>query len=208
MTSGPVAGADQAATTRTDRGREARRTRVIESAMRLALTGGYDAVQMRAVAERADVAIGTIYRYFSGKDDLLIAGLVEWVALVRRRLENETPPEGPPVERLSWVLARTAQSTDSAPVLMGALITAMATTDPAAAEYKLAVEREVRGLVVWAIGDRPDVEGVARVLGHVWYSAIIRWVGGLAPDGSVSEELEVAARLLLASRGDASVDLR
>ena len=208
MTSGPVAGADQVATTRTERGREERRTRVIEAAMRLALTGGYDAVQMRAVAERADVAIGTIYRYFSGKDDLLIAGRVEWIALVRRRLENETPPEGPPGERLSWVLARTAQSTDSAPVLMGALITAMATTDPAAAEYKLAVEREVRGLVVWAIGDRPDVEGVARVLGHVWYSAIIRWVGGLAPDGSVSEELEAAARLLLASPEDASVDLR
>ena len=179
--------------------------------MRLALTGGYDAVQMRAVAERADVAIGTIYRYFSGKDDLLIAGLVEWVALVRHRLEDETPPDGRPADRLSWVLSRAAQSTDSAPVLMGALITAMATTDPAAAEYKMAVEREVRGLVVWAIGDRPDVDvdGVARVLGHVWYSSIIRWVGGLATDGSVGEELDVAAQLLLANvSGNGSIDLR
>ena len=32
------------------------------------------------------------------------------------------------------------------------------------------------------------------------YSSIIRWVGGLAPDGSVSEELEVAVRLLLRAR--------
>ncbi|NIR40846.1 MAG: helix-turn-helix transcriptional regulator, partial [Actinobacteria bacterium] len=38
--------------------------------MRMAHEGGYEAVQMRAVAERADVALGTIYRYFNGKDDL------------------------------------------------------------------------------------------------------------------------------------------
>ena len=71
MSGGGVVGADRQPVTRTEQGRQERRTRVIEAAMRLALAGGYDAVQMRAVAERADVAIGTIYRYFSGKDDLI-----------------------------------------------------------------------------------------------------------------------------------------
>ena len=50
-----------------------RRARVVAAAMALAAKGGYDAVQMRAVSTEADVALGTIYRYFSSKDQLLIA---------------------------------------------------------------------------------------------------------------------------------------
>ena len=95
-----------------------------------------------------------------------------------------------------------AQLEDHLSLLVGwALITALSTTDPAAAEYKLAVEREVRQLVETAIGDDNDIDaaGVARVLGHVWSSAISRWVGGVAPDGSVEAELRHAARLLTGS---------
>ena len=55
----------------------ARRDRVLEAAMDLAGEGGYDAVQMRDVAARAQVALGTIYRYFSSKDHLLAACQLE-----------------------------------------------------------------------------------------------------------------------------------
>ena len=51
----------------------ARRGRVLDAALELAAEGGYDAVQMRDVAARAQVALGTIYRYFSSKDHLLAA---------------------------------------------------------------------------------------------------------------------------------------
>jgi AcrR family transcriptional regulator len=47
------------------RNQAARRGRVIEAAMALAAEGGYDAVQMRDVASGANVALGTIYRYFT-----------------------------------------------------------------------------------------------------------------------------------------------
>ena len=58
----------------------ARRTRVLEAAIELASEGGYDAVQMRDVATRAQVALGTIYRYFSSKDELLAAAFVTAIA--------------------------------------------------------------------------------------------------------------------------------
>lgn len=182
--------------------REERRLRVIEVAMRMAHEGGYEAVQMREVAERADVALGTIYRYFNGKDDLLIAGLLQWVTRVRERLEARPARGDTAEERLVAVLSGAARSTDSAPVLLGALITALSTTDPAAADYKLAVEQEVQQLVVTAIGDDSDLDavGVARVIGHVWLAAISRWVGGLAPAGSVEAELCHAARMLTGAK--------
>ena len=52
-----------------------RRERIIDAALALASRGGYDAVQMRAVADGAEVALGTVYRYFPSKSHLLIAGL-------------------------------------------------------------------------------------------------------------------------------------
>ena len=170
--------------------------------MFMAREGGYDAVQMREVAERADVSLGTIYRYFKSKDDLLLAGLVGWVGILRRRIESEPVQGDNPAERLSSVLSEAAGAAVGATTLMGALITALSTTDPTAAEYKLAVESEVQQLIVAALRDDPsiDAEGVSRVIGHVWLSAISRWVGGLAPVGSVEEELRHAVRMLVGNR--------
>jgi len=167
--------------------------------MRLALDGGYEAVQMREVADNSEVSLGTIYRYFSGKDEMLIAGLAEWLGLIRHRLEKAPIVGDTASERLSAVLTSASEASEDMPVLMGALVRASGTTDVAAAKYKLEVEREVRKLVVLAVGDDPSVDaiGVARVVGHVWGSAISRWVGGLAETGSVGVELRHAVVMML-----------
>jgi AcrR family transcriptional regulator len=68
------------------RSQAARRERVVSAALSLAAEGGYDAVQMRDVAVRASVALGTIYRYFTSKDHLLAAACVGWVGDLERRL--------------------------------------------------------------------------------------------------------------------------
>lgn len=189
-TTTPARGAD---------GKAARRVRVVEAAMNLAAEGGYEAVHMREVADAANVSLGTIYRYFGGKDDLLLAGLAGWVHVLRHRLDPGSIDEGTAADRLAEVLGQAAQAAEGAPVLMGALVTALSTTDPAAAQYKLRIESEVREMIVAAIGAAPGVDavGVSRVVGHVWLSAITRWVGGLAEPGSVEAELRHAVRMLI-----------
>ena len=52
-----------------------RRKRILDATMAIASKGGYEAVQMRAVADRADVAVGTLYRYFPSKVHLLVSAL-------------------------------------------------------------------------------------------------------------------------------------
>lgn len=184
--------------TRGAKGKAARRIRIVEAAMHMAAEGGYEAVQMRAVAERAGVSLGTIYRYFKSKDDLLLAGLSGWVHLLRRQIQAEGAVGETGADRLSGVLARAARAAEGAPVLMRALVTALATTDPDASKYKLQVESEVQTMMVTALGRADvDAEGVARVVGHVWLSAISRWVGGLAPAGSVEAELRHAVSMLV-----------
>ena len=74
-----------------------RRRRLIDAAFELGAEGGYEAVQMRSVSETANVAMATIYRYFSSKDHLLV-GRDDGVdrrgsaAAWRSRRPRATPP--------------------------------------------------------------------------------------------------------------------
>ncbi|MET0903580.1 MAG: TetR family transcriptional regulator, partial [Acidimicrobiales bacterium] len=70
-----------------------RRRRLIDAAFELGAEGGYEAVQMRSVSETANVAMATIYRYFSSKDHLLTAAMMEWTERLRGRVV-QSPPRG------------------------------------------------------------------------------------------------------------------
>ena len=67
-----------------------RRKRILDATMAIASKGGYEAVQMRAVADRADVAVGTLYRYFPSKVHLLVS------ALGRESAASMPRPTAPP----------------------------------------------------------------------------------------------------------------
>jgi len=63
------------------RGQQERRRRIVHAAISLLEHGGeYDDIQMRDVAREAAVALGTVYRYFTSKEHLYAAALLEWAA--------------------------------------------------------------------------------------------------------------------------------
>ncbi|SHN46604.1 TetR/AcrR family transcriptional regulator [Cryptosporangium aurantiacum] len=61
----------------------ARRERIVEAGLHLLESQEYDRIQIRDVAQEAGVALGTLYRYFSSKEHLYAAVLLEWSALGR-----------------------------------------------------------------------------------------------------------------------------
>src|SRR6476661_3925635 len=83
-----------------------RRKRILDATLALASKGGYDAVQMRTVAERADVALGTLYRYFPSKIHLLVSAMARELERVRERTERIPLPGATPYDRLSFILSR------------------------------------------------------------------------------------------------------
>lgn len=181
----------------------ARRQRVLDAAMALGAEGGYDAVQMRAVALRAEVALGTIYRYFSSKDHLLAATMVDWSADLERRLQQR-PPKGDTVaDQEVDVVRRATKAMEQTPMLAAALVTAVSAHDPAAAACEREITATIRRVLAVPMGDLdPEVrDRTVRVLSHVWNSALLRWVNGSdqpAEDvASVGADLEDATRLLL-----------
>src|SRR3954454_16754396 len=105
----------QVAEGRRARNQAVRRKRVIEAAVALAADGGYEAVQMRDVADRAGVALGTLYRYFPSKDQLLVAALGEWATTLEQRLKQKPPPGDTPAARVIDVLQRASRALEREP---------------------------------------------------------------------------------------------
>jgi AcrR family transcriptional regulator len=194
-----VAPSAPAAESKRARNQAARRERVIAAAVDLASEGGYEAVQMRDVAAQADVALGTLYRYFPSKDHLLIAALAEQVSTLQRRLAQKPPRGTSAADRVVDVLHRASRALEREPRLTAALVNALSSADPSVAEAK----QEVSDILAAVIADAVDhdalanSEDVVRVLGHVWFAALVSWVGGMAPTGQMGDDLEITARLIL-----------
>jgi AcrR family transcriptional regulator len=177
----------------------ARRQRVIGVAMRLAAEGGYDAVQMRDVASSANVALGTLYRYFSSKDHLLAATLVEWTRDLQRRVTQQPAAGNDAADRVIDIVRRATRGMERQPRLTAALISAITAVDPAVRPYQEEVGEIMFDVMASAM---PDVDAdlrrpVCRVLSHVWFSALIGWVHGWGGGVDVVSEVETAARLVV-----------
>ncbi|CAM3159085.1 MULTISPECIES: TetR/AcrR family transcriptional regulator [Actinomycetes] len=68
---------------------QARRLRIIKAANAALKEQEYEQIQIRDVANGAGVALGTLYRYFSSKEHLYAAVLLDWAAPAYARSGEE-----------------------------------------------------------------------------------------------------------------------
>jgi len=179
----------------------ARRQRVIEVALLLGAEGGYEAVHMREVADRSDVSLGTIYRYFGSKDHLLVAGLSEWTAQLQTRLARRPARGDAPVDQLVDVLRRASRALEQQPNLTAALIKALGSADPLVAAAAVNVRGQISAMAEPILAELApeEIEEIVGVLRHVWYSAMMIWASGRSGISAIGDDLERATRLLLAA---------
>jgi AcrR family transcriptional regulator len=179
------------------KGQAARRQRVLLAALELGADGGYEAVQMRDVAASAEVALGTIYRYFPSKDALLAAAMVEWMEDLERRVMQRAPRGDTTAERVYDVLRRAVGTMERQPKLAEAVITALTSDDRDAASTATNDVMQRVLLRAFPEGTDPAMEAaIAKVLGHVWFSCLVAWSNGGGDLAWVGEELETATHLL------------
>src|SRR5215470_13614039 len=107
-----------------------RRKRILDATLALASKGGYDAVQMREVAERADVALGTLCRYFPSKIHLLVSALASEFERTREKLASQPIPGETPADRIISVLHKVTRNMQREPQLTEAMTRAFMFADP------------------------------------------------------------------------------
>jgi TetR/AcrR family transcriptional regulator, cholesterol catabolism regulator len=179
-----------------------RRKRILDATIALASQGGFDAVQMRAVAERADVALGTLYRYFPSKIHLLVSALHREFERSEQALRDKQVEGDTTADRVINVLKRTTRGMQSDPKLTEALTRAFMFADSSVAAEIHQVGMLLTSMVTRAMypsGHEVTEEDVqiARVIGDVWLSALVGWVTGRTNAAETGQQIEVAVKLLL-----------
>lgn len=184
-----------------------RRKRILDATIALASKGGFDAVQMRAVAERADVALGTLYRYFPSKIHLLVSALAREFEQANANFDRRPIPGDTPPDRVMYVLGRTTRGLQRDPNLTEALTRAFMFADASVANEIHVVGMHVTRMLMRALKDpetpsdeiEPTEEdiAIAKVIGDVWLASLVQWVTGRASAVDVSKSMETAVRLLL-----------
>ena len=189
--------------TESDLGSEAqreRRKRILDATLAIASKGGYEAVQMRAVAERADVAVGTLYRYFPSKVHLLVSALAREFERIDAKTDRATLGGSTPYQRLSAMVGKLNRAMQRNPLLTEAMTRAYVFADASAAGEVDQVEKIIDSMFARAMSDGEPTEDqyrIARVISDVWLSNLLAWLTRRASANDVSKRLDLAVRLLI-----------
>lgn len=167
-------------TERTEAKRTATRERIVEAAHALIAEGGYRAAGVAAVARRAGVATGTVYRHFPSKADL-------FAEVFRRASQREVDA--------------VATAVDAAPG---------DATDRLAAAVETFVRRALAGRrLAWALLAEPvdpAVEAERLAFRHAYaltFAAVLR--DGIAAGELPAQDAELSAAALVGALGEALV---
>jgi len=180
--------------------------RIVDAASKLAEQGGFEAVRLRDVAEASGVALGTLYRYFRGKEDILVFLLAEEVDRLERALAERPPRGDTPRERVMAVFVVATRGLTGRPHFARALLRAVSAGEPETTVKVAAFHLRMGKLVIDALrggsdgAEDPDDERLrqaAIVLQQVWFASLVGWTGGLHDARSLVDQVDEAAALLL-----------
>ena len=176
------------------------RRRILNAALELAIEGGYENLQVRALSERAGVSSRTIYAHFVSLDSLLIVAVAEQSQDLYRRY-TESPPKGrTAVARVARLIAELTETMTATRNLTVALLRALLSGKPDVTPWVHAFGDVLQELLASAIApDGPTAHDreVAEILEGVWFSALIGWATGAETDEHINEILQRSARALL-----------
>jgi len=88
----------QSMETRSERRKRRNRQALIEAGYRVMASKGIDAATMSEIAELADVGAGTVYNYFTSKDELAMCVMEEVMERLAQRIEAVTNSFSDPAE--------------------------------------------------------------------------------------------------------------
>jgi AcrR family transcriptional regulator len=182
----------------------ARQERILDAAARLAAADGLEHVQMHDVARAAEVAIGTLYRYFPSKTQLF-AATFRW-RLRTLLAARQGPTSADAVESVGDTLIEISRALLGQPLLASAMmqsavIEATSAPRPAAG----AVESVLGVAVLQQLGvTEPTADDVARArfLVFSWWGVLVSVINDAIPDERIADELRLAARVTLAHYAD------
>ncbi len=187
---------------------EDKRTRILETAIELAERGGFEAVRLRDVAAQADVALGTVYKRFRSKEEILVAALDLESEKLDKRMALKPAKGDNEEERVLSFFETATGHLFRRPNLARAIIRAITSGDAELTAKVAGFHDRITRQIVTALrgeegqplaeaGPQATEQMLAFILSQIWFAALVGWMGGLHSKQSVIEQLRVSLRLLL-----------
>jgi AcrR family transcriptional regulator len=184
---------------------EDKRVRILETAIQLAEQGGFEGVRLRDLAAQADVALGTLYKRFRSKEEILIAALDLEAEKLEKRMMTKPPTGDTPVERVVSFFDTASRVLFRKPNLGRAVIRALTSGDEHLTTQVAAFHSRTTSMITAALrGEKPgsfeatnDEQMVAFILQQIWFAALVGWMGGLLPKQGVLDQIRVVLEVLL-----------
>jgi TetR/AcrR family transcriptional regulator, cholesterol catabolism regulator len=179
---------------------QARYDRVIAAATEVLSAGGQDAVQMKDLAQRAEVSLATLYRYFPSKDYVLLAVALARYQAALRQVSAEVTRGDTVRERVAAHLMREFRAQQRNQRLTAAIAAAMTGGGRSYSSIIEAAEHTHARVVRYvAAGGGPlseQREKLLTVVLDISAAASRRWLAGTYSVAEVEAQIEIACQLL------------
>ena len=174
--------------------------RVVAAAAGVLAAGGVDAVQMKDLAQRAEVSLATLYRYFPSKEYVLLAVCLARYQEAARKVFAEVPQGDTIRERVTSHLMREFGAQQREQQLTAALTQALTGTARSYSEMIEAVEHlHFQILRHVASGGGRLTEQQQKLLAvviDIFSAATRRWLAGSYSVAEARYQIEVGCELL------------
>jgi AcrR family transcriptional regulator len=182
-----------------------RRIRILEESLSVA-SAGYVEVNMREVAQRAGVAVGTIYHYFPSKEHLLVSALGLWLEGFEKGVGPHLYGIDDPYERLRYVVDEFHREVHSRPLLTQAMARAYVVADASVALEVEMVRSQLIDLFADAVSRKMPTAShidVAALLTDALAANLLALAQDRAKIGDVRQRLQLMVELLATRHGAA-----
>lgn len=176
-----------------------RRQRIIDAAAALMVVTDYERIQVKDVADRAEVALGTLYRYFNSKDHLFACALQSWSESFGDHLALSAA--GPTVDRVRAVYRLAVRAFEKQPRVYHVTMQVQSSTDAHATGVFGDFARQQLAAFGRALetSNLPDAtrHDVTSVMSAVLDENLRSWQLGHQSVEAVYDAIDRAARLIL-----------
>lgn len=175
-----------------------RRRRIVEAALDLLTRHTYESIQIRDIAERAEVALGTLYRYFPSKEQLFADVVLEWSSSFDDAVRARRPQLASDVEGLRLLLRRAVRAFERNPNFVQLITVLGASADPAVNEAFTAYSSSFAAAIADAVPNTaPDDVAVLVTLSNSLLDSLLRtwWLGRMSTT-AVEEQVDRAVAVM------------
>jgi AcrR family transcriptional regulator len=186
----------------------ARRQRIIDAGLALLERNEYERIQIKDVAEEADVALGTLYHYFSSKEHLFAEVLIKWAATLKSSLARHPPRGLTPREKLTEALHRSVRAFQHQPQLARLIASLELSSDPFATEILERMDQTTSSVYMELLdGVEPRrARTIVRTVDAVLDSQLRAWSAGRLPITGLYDYLSESIDLMFEGSPESTAD--